>query len=80
MRASLLEFPDPAAHAVEAALGFRLPVLRQVSRGAQREMHAFIEVVAGLAVAADYVLGDMGTQEVARLVEEGLVVVGQLNS
>ncbi len=42
-------------------------------------MHAFIEVVAGLAVTPNHVVCDMRAQEVARLVEEGLVVVGQLN-
>jgi len=42
-------------------------------------MHAFIEVVAGLAVTPNYIVCDMRAQEVARLVEEGLVVVGQLN-
>jgi hypothetical protein len=42
-------------------------------------MHAFVEVVAGLAVATDDVLGDMGTQEVACLLEECLIVLGQFD-
>ena len=42
-------------------------------------MHALIEVVAGLAITPDDVVCDMRAQEVARLVQEGLIVVGQLN-
>jgi hypothetical protein len=79
VRSALLQFPDPPAHTIEAALGFRLPFFRQISSGAQSQMHAFVEVVAGLAVATDDVLGDMGTQEVPRLLEEHLIVIGQLN-
>ena len=43
-------------------------------------MHAFVEVVAGLAVTPDDVLGHQLAKLASRLVEEGLVVVGQLNS
>jgi len=42
-------------------------------------VHAFVEVVAGLAVATDDVLGDVGTQEVSRLLQERLIVLDQLN-
>jgi len=43
-------------------------------------MHTLVEVVAGLAITAKNILGDVGAQEVARLAEEGPIVVGQLNS
>jgi hypothetical protein len=42
-------------------------------------MYAFVEVVAGLAVAADDVLSDKRAQKVACLPEKRLVVLGQLN-
>ena len=41
------------AHPVEAAFGFRLPFLLQVAGCAERQVNALVEVVAGLAVAAD---------------------------
>ena len=43
-------------------------------------MHTLVEVVAGLAITPKNILGDACAQEVAGLVEEGLIVVGQLNS
>ena len=43
-------------------------------------MHTLVEVVAGLPVATADVVGDMGLQKGARLVEEGLIVVGQRDS
>jgi hypothetical protein len=43
-------------------------------------MHTLVEVVAGLAITAKNFVGDMCAQEVAGLVAEGLIVVGQLNS
>jgi hypothetical protein len=42
-------------------------------------MHSLVEVIACLTVAADDVLGDMSTQEFACLVQERLIVAGQLN-
>jgi hypothetical protein len=43
-------------------------------------MHALIEIVARLAVAADDIFGDVGPQKIACFLEEGLIVVRQLNS
>jgi hypothetical protein len=43
-------------------------------------MHTLVEVVAGLAVTSEHIVGDLCSQEVAGLLEEGLIVVGQLNS
>jgi hypothetical protein len=43
-------------------------------------VHALVEVVTGLAVPAKNILGDVCAQEVTCLVEEGLLVLGQLNS
>jgi hypothetical protein len=43
-------------------------------------MHTLVEVVAGLAVTSEHILGDVCAEEVAGLVLEGLIVVGQLNS
>ena len=57
VRPPLLQFPDAPPHPAEAAVGRRLPLPRQVTRRAQRQVHAFVEVVAGLAVAADDVVG-----------------------
>ena len=46
-----------------------------------RALVALVEgMVAGLAITAKNILGDVCAQEVAGLVEEGLIVVGQLNS
>ncbi len=41
-------------------------------------MHTFVEVVSGLPVVPDHLVGDVGCQEVANLVEELLILVGQL--
>ncbi len=79
MGASLLERPDSGPETIEAAFGFRLPLFLQVTRFAQRQVHALIEIVAGLAIAAKHLVGDVGTQEVARFVEERLIVVGEFD-
>jgi hypothetical protein len=42
-------------------------------------MHALVEVVTGLAVTPDDVVGDEFAQQGAGLVKEGFVLVGQLN-
>ncbi len=42
-------------------------------------MDALVEVVSGLTITANHLVGDVGAQEVARLVEEGLIVVGEFD-
>ncbi len=74
MRPPLLQLPDAAAHPGEAAVGVRLPLAFEVTGGTQRQVHTFVEVVAGLPVPAHDVFGHMGLQEIARLVEKGLIV------
>ena len=51
----------------------------KVTRRTERQVNALVEVVAGLPVAADDVLGHLIGQERARFVEKRLIVVGQLN-
>ena len=80
MRPTLLQFPDAAAHPSEAAFGTRLPLAFEIAGGTQRQMHTFVEVVAGFAVPASDVVGHVGFQEIARLVEKGLIVVGKCDS
>ncbi len=79
MRTSLLQLPDAIPQAIEAAIGLRLPLLCQVAGFAERQVHALVEVVAGLAVTANDLIGDMCAQEVTRLVEEGVIVVGEFD-
>jgi hypothetical protein len=43
-------------------------------------VYAFVEVVPGLAVVADHVLGDLGPQEVADVVQEVLVRVREFDA
>jgi hypothetical protein len=58
----------------------RLPLLFQVAGGTECQVHAFVEVVAGFAIAAYDVLSHMGFQEIAGLVEKGLIAVGERDS
>jgi hypothetical protein len=78
--AALLQLPDAVADPAESTLGLRLPFAGQVAGFTEREMHAFVEVVAGFAVAADHLVGDDLAQELSRLVQELLVLVGQCNA
>ena len=80
MRPPLLQFPDATANPGEAAVGCRLPLACQVARRTQRQMHTFVEVVAGFPVPPDDFLGHDGLQEIARLVAKGLIVVGEFDS
>ncbi len=43
----------------------------------QRQMHAFVEVVTGLPVTTLDIFCHLGFQEVPRLVEKDLIVVGK---
>ncbi len=80
MSTALLQLPQAITHPAEAALGFRLPLPGEVSRLTESQVHALVEVVSGFAIAAQDVIGHRLLEEGARLVQESLIVVGQLNS
>ncbi len=63
MGPALLQLPDAPPHPAEPALGFRLPFAGKISGFPEREVHALVEVVAGLAVAAKDILGDEFAQK-----------------
>jgi hypothetical protein len=80
MGATDLQIPDPPAQRAEAAIGF-LPVITcQVTRGAEREVDVRAEVLAGLAVVADHLVGDERRQERSKVVLEGPVVGGEVDA
>ena len=53
-----LQIPDPPVQRAEAAVGLVVPVSGQVALGGQRHVHAFVEVLPGLAVASAHVVSD----------------------
>ena len=53
---------------------------RQIARFAQREMHALVEVLAGLAVVPDDLIGDDRGEKIAQLGLEILVVGGEFDA
>lgn len=77
MGAPLLQLPDATLHPAETALGLGLPFAFQIAGRTQRQVHALVEVVAGFPVPAPDLVGHMGAQELASLVQESLVLVGQ---
>ncbi len=80
MRAPDLEVPDAPAERAESTVGLVLPIRGQVPPGAQRQVDALVEVLAGLPVAADDLLSNKGLQTCPQLVLERLVLFGQLDS
>ena len=75
-----LEVPDAFAYPAEAALGLGLEIGGEISRFAQRQVHALVEVLAGLPIARDDLVGHDGFQKRPQLVSEGSVVVGQFDA
>ncbi len=75
-----LEVPDAPAHPVEPAVGFVLEIGGQVAGFAERQVHALIEVLAGLPVARDDLVGHDGFQECAQVIPERPIVVGQFDA
>ncbi len=63
--------------ATEAAVGFVLEVGGQIAGFAERQVHALVEVLAGLPVTRDDLVGHDGVQECPQLILEGPVVIGQ---
>ena len=51
----------------------------QVAGGAERQVDGLVEIVAGLAVAADDVIGHHRREELAQFVPEGPILVGQFD-
>ena len=51
MRATDLEIPDALAQPAETALGFGLEIGGQIAGLAECQVHALVEILAGLAVA-----------------------------
>ena len=80
MRAADLQVPDALAYPAEAAVGFGLEVGGQVAGLAESHVHALVEVLAGLPVARNDLVGDDVGQERPELVPERLIVFGQRHS
>ena len=57
-----LEIPEPATEATEATVGLVVELGRQVARLAEGEVNPLVEVLAGLAVSPDDLIGDEGLQ------------------
>jgi hypothetical protein len=80
MCATDLEIPEPPPQTAEAAIGLIVELGSQVAGLTQREMNAFVEILAGLTVSADDLIGDEGLQQSPDLVLKGLVVSGQFDA
>ena len=65
--------------AAEAAIGFGLEVGGQIAGFAKRHVHALVEVLAGLPITRNDLVGDDVFQERPQLVPEGPVVGGQFD-
>ena len=63
MRPTDLQVPDALAYPAETAVGFGLEVGGQIAGFAERQVHALVEVLAGLPVARDDLVGHDGSQE-----------------
>lgn len=77
MKPSLLQLPDPPANPGEATVGFRLPLGLEVAGRPQRKMHTLVEVVAGLPIVPDHLIGDVFREKATHVVEEVLILGGQ---
>src|SRR6202034_3649981 len=75
-----LQIPDPPVQRAEAPVGFVVPVGGQIALGTQRQVHAFVEVLPGLAVSSAHVIGDQFGQERPQPVTEFPVVRGQFDA
>ncbi len=80
MGATDLQIPDALADPAETAVGLGGEVGCQVTRFAERQMHAFVEVLAGLAVAPDDLVGNEIVQERPEVVPERFIVFRQLDA
>ena len=80
MGATDLQIPDPPAQRAEAAVGLLPVVTGQITLGAEREVDVRAEVVTGLAVVADHLVGDERRQERSQVVPEGPVVGGEVDT
>jgi len=80
VRSTDFEVPDASAHPTETAVGFILEIGGQVTGLAQRQVHAFGEVLTRLTVSGDDLVGHDRVQEGPQLVPECLVLIGQLNA
>lgn len=75
-----LEIPEPASEATESAVDFVVELGDQVSGLTERKMDAFVEILAGLAVSPDDLIGHQGLQQCPELVLENLVIGGQFDA
>ena len=80
MRATDLEVPDAFTHPAEATVGLVLEVSGQIPGLAEGHVHALVEVLAGLAVAFDDLVGDEFVQERPEVVPERFVFLRQHNA
>ena len=72
-----LELPDPALDRAEPALALREPIPLEISRGAEGQVDALVEVVPRLAIAADHVGGDHIGEESAQFGLEQPILVAE---
>src|ERR1043165_6514522 len=79
VRSAHFQFPDAAPDRPESARGLGLVVTGQVPGLAQCQMHCLVEVLAGLAVTLDHLVGDHFGQEGPQLIPEGPVFLGELD-
>ena len=75
-----LQIPDPAAQRAEAAVALVVPVGGQIPLGPQRQVHALVEVLPGLAVSSAHLVGDDVGEERPELITEFRVVRRQFDA
>src|SRR6185437_603115 len=75
-----LQIPDTLAQRAEPAIGFIVEVGGQIARGTERQVDALVEVLPGLTVAADHLVGDHVGQELPQPIAEFPVLGGQLDA
>ena len=75
-----LQVPDAFTDPGESAVGLTLEIGGQVTGLAERQVHTLVEVLAGLAVALDDLVGDEFVQERPEVVPERFIVFRQLDA
>ena len=80
VRATDLQVPDALTYPAEATVGLGLEVGGQIAGLAERQVHTLVEVLAGLPVARNDLVGHDLSQERPQFVLERLILVGQRHS
>ncbi len=79
VRASDLEFPDAPLDRAETPVGFAPELLFEVPTLAERQVYIFVEVLAGLTIVADHLVGHQVGQVASQLMLQRLIPGGQLD-